>query len=423
MRRTLTILTIIIGIIAVIATVWWFVAHRTSEIPLDVTTTPDRTFNPFGLFSGDDTTTTTGTGTDTPLFPDVPMTVERPSLFKITEGPVAGVTTYATTNGTTTEHFVRYVERNSGNIYDYSLSTGREVRVSNTTIPRVHEALFGNSGATVVYRRLQDDGETVETYLGSISSATTTETRLSGSFLPENILTIALHPDDNRVFYTLRSGENGAIGYVVSGSATTNVFSHPFYQWQAHWSGNTVLLSTAPSYGVGGSAFTLNTNTGALARFATGPGLTVLPSGSVNTHLVGTANNNRLNLSTYSATTNAFTNLSMSALPEKCVWASGTTLYCAVPSNPATDMPDIWYQGAIALADTLWKIDTTSGITEYIVDPNRTISIGVDMIDLALSQDSNNLVFINKRDRSLWVADLALLTLENNQSNTVEGAF
>src|SRR5690606_2151279 len=140
MRRTLTILTVILGIIAVIATVWWFVAHRTSEPSTDVVNAPVRTFNPFGLFSGSDTASGTDTsGTDTPLFPDVPTTIERPSLFKITEGPIAGATTYAVTNGTTTEYFVRYAERNSGNVYDYSLSTGREVRVSNTTIPRIHE--------------------------------------------------------------------------------------------------------------------------------------------------------------------------------------------------------------------------------------------------------------------------------------------
>ncbi|GMU74077.1 MAG: hypothetical protein AMXMBFR44_2760 [Candidatus Campbellbacteria bacterium] len=419
MKKTLIILFTLVIFAAIFVGAWWFLMQDQSTPTTTETGEPvERRFNPFGMFF-DDSTDTTGSTTvdDTSGFLDVPVAVPKQALVRITDGPVAGVTTLSVTTGTSTKHFVRYVERETGHIYDVSLETLHETRVSNTTIPRVREALFGNNGTSVALKRIQDDGETVETYFGSIADAegTVSESRLSGMFLPHNILSIALHPTEHRAFYILKT-ENGGTGYVVSRTGTQNVFSHPFYQWRPSWNGNSVLLTTAPSRSVGGIMFSLNTSSGLLQRLSdeTMPALTALPG--PDTVLLGSVSQQGLGIFTYDTGTAKLTALSVGTLPEKCVWGDATTLYCALPSNASQNLPDAWYQGSVSFADTFWKTDTETTVTTYLLDPSTVVESGVDAINLSFSQDGEHLTFINKKDGSLWLADLSQLSVPETEN-------
>ncbi len=412
MKKTLIILAILVVFILVFAGAWWFLMRGDEGSVPDTADTGERTFNPFGMFS-DDTGTTPDTGdTDTPGFSDTPS-VRASALIKISDTPTAGVTAIQRLVGTSTEYAIRYVERETGHIYDYSLASGQATRVSNTTIPRVSEALFGNFGNTVVFRRIQEeDGETVESFLGRIAELSTSspsESRLSGTFLPANTLTVAVHPSQHQVFYTVKS-PTGSNGFVVSDSGTRSVFSHPFYQWQSSWNaGSTIFLTTAPSGTVGGNTFSLNPSSGALGRVSsTTPGLTVLPNPDGTLLLLGRMGQNGAGVVAYTTATRQTTPLSIATLPEKCVWENTTVVYCALPSNATQKLPDDWYQGSVSFIDTLWKIDTTNGTATYLLNPSDVVTEGLDMTHLSVSQDGTHLAFINKKDGSLWLVNLSL---------------
>lgn len=413
MKKTLIVLTVLIIFILAFAGAWWFLMRGDEGVPADTTDTGVRTFNPFGMFGGGDADTPSDTtDTGTPGFSDTPF-VRASALTQISSAPTAGMIAIQTLVGTSTEYAIRYVEKETGHIYDYSITSGQATRISNTTIPRVREALFGNLGNTVVFRRVQEeDGETVESFLGKITAVSTTtpsESRLSGAFLPADILSVAVHPSQHQVFYTTRSIAGGN-GFITSDSGTRAVFSHQFYQWQSSWNaGTTIFLTTAPSRAVGGIAFSLNPSSGAFARVSsTTPGLTILPNPDGETLLLGLMGQNGAGVVAYDTTTRQTTPLSVATLPEKCVWENTTVLYCALPSNATQKLPDEWYQGSVSFIDTLWKIDTANGTATYILNPSDAVAEGLDMTHLSVSQNGTHLAFINKKDGSLWLVDFSL---------------
>ncbi len=413
MKKTLIILTILVVFIVMFAGAWWFLMRGDDGSVPDTTDTGVRSFNPFGMFGGDDAGMTPSTdNTSAPGFSDTPS-ARASALIKISDAPTAGATAIQVRIGTSTEYSIRYVEKETGHIYDYSITTGQTTRVSNTTIPRVREALFGNFGNTVVFRRIQEeDGETVESFLGKIAAASTStpsESRLSGTFLPANTLSVAVHPSQHQVFYTVKS-EAGSGGFIVSDSGTRAVFSHQFYQWQSSWNaGATIFLTTAPSRTVGGITFSLNPSSGAFARVSsTTPGLTVLPNPDGKILLLGLAGQGGVGIVAYDTSTRQTTPLSIATLPEKCAWENTTALYCAIPSNTTQKLPDEWYQGSVSFIDTLWKINATNGTATYILNPSDTVTEGLDITHLSVSQNGNHIAFINKKDGSLWLVDLSL---------------
>ena len=120
----------------------------------------------------------TGTGTGT-------TAGGLPRLRHLTTVPVAGIV--GLMNGS--EHFVRYVERATGHAYDVPVDTSAQTkRVSNTTIPKIQEARWSPDGASLLLRYLGPDNETVLTFSGSFTGASTSEKTLQGTFFPKNIL-------------------------------------------------------------------------------------------------------------------------------------------------------------------------------------------------------------------------------------------
>src|SRR3989344_7479856 len=90
------------------------------------------------------------------------FTSTESSLVKISDLPVAGFTVI-TKNGTAV---VRYADRATGHIYDTSLpnatsSNFEKVKITNNTLPKIHEAHFRPDGTSVVYRSLEDNTDVI----------------------------------------------------------------------------------------------------------------------------------------------------------------------------------------------------------------------------------------------------------------------
>ena len=74
-------------------------------------------------------------GEETELFPDVDIDQEAFPFKQLFSGPVSGFIY-------TKENMVRFVERETGHIYDYDLATTDLAKASNKTIRGVREVLF-----------------------------------------------------------------------------------------------------------------------------------------------------------------------------------------------------------------------------------------------------------------------------------------
>ncbi len=309
---------------------------------------------------------------------------------------------------------LRYVDKATGNVYQTFVDKIEERKFSTTTIPKVHEAYFGNRGQSVIMRYLKADERTIETFVGALPKEilggdSTEDNEIKGYFLPKNVRDVSLSPDGSKMFYLFDSGD-GIVGTTLSflDNKKVQIFDSPFTEWLSWWGGSKkITLSTKPSANIPGYMYTLDLNNKNLTKtLGDINGLTTLASPNEKLTLYA---NNTLSLSIYFTDTRNSNTVGVKTLPEKCVWnKTGDTLYCAVPKSIiGTSYPDAWYQGEISFNDQLWKIDAKSGNTTLVLDPaNFTNGEEIDGIKLALDEGENYLFFVNKKDSFLWKLEL-----------------
>lgn len=343
-----------------------------------------------------------------------------PILRQISSAPVAGAT--ATTTlisdiGTTTLSRVtvaRYMDRATGNVYDTRVDTMKQSRVSNTTIPKVYEALWGNDATTIIARYLKEDNTTIETFTGNIlfSEEEGGTGTVRGSFFSNNIFAVSLSPDGKNVFYMTKDA-GGAIGTVrsLADNKEKMVFSFPFSEWLAQWvSPDTIFLTTKASSDIPGYLYSISAkNTSGLTKVFGGiNGLTTLVNDAGTKVLYSSSTRGGFLLNLYDTKTKTGKNISFPVLPEKCVWGKdGIYVFCAVPvSIPRASYPDEWYQGVVSFSDRFWKIDTISDSGFFLGNPEELGAGVIDAINPFLSDDERYLFFTNKKDMTLWVLEI-----------------
>ena len=279
-------------------------------------------------------------------------------------------------------------------------------RLTNTLIPRTHEALFGPKGGTVLIR--SQEGGSITTLLGSFvtpASTTTFPQALSGPTLASGIRAIALDPDPKNglLFYLAPGNTGGVVGMVsnLSNSKPMQLFSSPIASWRAQFASGNVILLLSPADNVPGYAYTLS-GSGALSLYV-GPvqGLMILPHPSEQALVYSSSSGGRISLYAQVGKQSP-TQLSVQTVAEKCVWAPGKslTLYCAVPKAvPSSGFIDAWYQGVLHTSDTWWKIDVQSGTADELYAPESP----VDVHDPRIDASGSYIAYTNGVDLSLWV--------------------
>lgn len=292
---------------------------------------------------------------------------------------------------------IRYVEKSTGHVYEYPLDTHTAEKISNSTIPGVHEALFGNNNQSVLYRYIDNAGK-IQSYVASFGGD-------KGQFLAENADQVTLSPDKENIFYLHSLGDTMAgLNFSLKTNTKKQIFSSDFTEWLPQWvNKQAIFMTTKPSWNIEGSLYGLNTSTGALTKiFGNINGLTTLANPSGNTVLYNKTTSNGPLLGVF--TNNTHTSLNIYGLPEKCVWSKDSiTVYCAIPSSITTvRLPDLWYQGVVSFEDMFIKINTENGQRSIVLDGGYAI----DAVDLKLSEKEDLLLLINKKDGTLWSLDL-----------------
>ncbi|MEK7662303.1 MAG: hypothetical protein AAB355_02290 [Patescibacteria group bacterium] len=403
-KTSFTITLILLAVAATAGAFWFFSLYGGAPVIEELE--PTDNFLPFG--ESPDAGAPSKDGTVRPPSGE-PSDSGKKKIRVLSRTPVSGFTII--NNASTT--LVRYVERATGHIYEIAANESAGKRITNTTIPRVGEAIFASGGDTVLLRYLNDNGTTIETYSAKIPQGGIEGSEggeLKGVFLPRGIGTISVSPDGKKIFY-IEKFSNGSVGF-VSGTQNENktqIFNSYMTEWLPSWpEEKTIVLTTKPSRGIMGWSYGLTVATKKLGDLMASPGLASFMSPDGKFILFGSSADNALSLGIYNIKEKTTLFFDNRTLPEKCVWANGSAkIYCAVPrSLPDEPLPDSWYQGAISFSDRIWLIDPERGLGTIITDLERDTLGMVDAVRLSVSKNSEYLIFINKSDGSLWSIEL-----------------
>ncbi len=411
MKRALIIVSILIVVIGVLVGVYFFFFAPSAHLTVSHSTTGFPSASTKSSTSQNDSG---GAGT-----------VVAPNLVKITAGPVAAgevafdiapvlqsvATPLATTSASTAapstptvtpgDTEVRYVDRESGNIYSYRVSARSLTRISNKTLPGVQEVSWFTDGSLAFMRFLTKAGsaEHINTYALPSNG-------LGGYFLEQDISqALVIGPS---TLFTLNTGSGSSVGSTAHADGTNaqTLFTSPLTSIIARVAGSGVMAVTKATSELDGYAFAVNGNA---FTPVLGPlrGLTVLPSPSGKQILFSYVDSNIFHMAILDLGTGSVTKLPLATLAEKCIWTpDDSALYCAIPVSITGNQPDDWYQGVSSFSDRIWRIDLNTRLATLVLDPLINGKVTIDAVNLTLDPNSQVLVFRNKIDSSLWAYSL-----------------
>ena len=342
-----------------------------------------------------------------------------PRLIPITDGPVAyGLFALATTTksvvaATSTESStlpdteIRFIDRGSGNMYAYRVSTRNLSRLSNKTVPGVQEVAWLPNGETAYLRFLSTDSDGTrhtETY------ALPTDGE-NGRALPRDTADIRTTPAGGLL--SLASGTNGSTATLskADGSGARTLFSSTLGKLFVFATDGPYFAATPSSARLPGYAFSVSASTGIFTRVV-GPlrGLSVLPNHKGTKVLFSYFDGTGVRLAVYDITKRETILLPVSTLAEKCVWSlDDSAAYCGVPVTGSfgnAELPDDWHQGAVHTTDRLWGIDLADRVATLVANLPALSDAPIDAVSLTLDKNGEILSFINRTDGSLWLYEL-----------------
>lgn len=310
-------------------------------------------------------------------------------LNQLSQAPIAGAV-FASSS-------VRFVERATGHVVEVGPRGQQPRRVSNTTIPGVFEALFGQEGERAILRVIDNSMQTKNVAAIFANGAT------EGVFVDPEIRSFAASPDRTRLLSLRPAGTRfTVVTSTFEYKEQKEVFSTPFGDFTLSWpEKNTVVLVTKPSVFVDGFLYAINLGTGALEKIIGGiPGLNAKLSPDTASVLLSRRGRTKpIETVMINRKTGASSTFPFNTLAEKCLWSRVmTVIYCAVPfSIPTASYPDDWYKGMISFDDSFIKIHAETLESEVVFAEG-----GFDAMNLFADPDEQFLFFTNKKDGTLW---------------------
>ncbi len=404
-KKTFFTLFIIFILLAGGAGFFYFYYVKPAGLIPGITNPDNSNLFPFGN-SGTGSNAGTGNGGTQPVSTS---SSPVPRLRQLSTSPLGGETSLERSKKT----YFRYIERATGHVSETPADSLAVVKVTNTTIPKIYEALWAKDGGGALLRYLKDDEESVQSFYASIGKASTgTPAALTGTFLAQNISDTAFSPSRQSFGYVIPQGAGAALFSVdISTLKPKQLFSSPLHEWTVFWpEKNTITLTSSASSAVEGFMYKITASTGAARKVLGGiKGLTTRMSPDGKEVLYSGIVNGVLKLRLLTLANNEEITLPFNTLPEKCVWSQKvpTFLYCAVPSAfLSSQFPDTWYQSKESFVDDIWGYDSITGSTTHVLDP-ASYNQSFDVINLDLDSAENFLLFINKKDLTGWVYKLA----------------
>lgn len=330
-----------------------------------------------------------------------------PKLRKISSDPVAGAVIFS--RGTTT--IVRFVLKDTGNVYEATSDSLAIKRLTNTTIPKINRSFWLPSGEGFLAQKT--DGsliiETSYIRLKPTNPETSSEFSISHeaiiSDLPTGIKEVTPSPDSKKIFYyTADSGMRAFISN-PDGTNSVSIYSGPISEWVPNWfSKDKVLLVTKSSSESNSYGYLLNIPNKSLIKvFGNIIGSSALPN--ENEILISSGGvEPSLSLITNKGSIEA---IGAKTLVEKCDWLETNSLVCAIPKRLSRgSYPDDWYRGTLVTDDVIELLDIKKNSVLIISDLKDESGEQVDVQNIQISKDGDYALFVNKINQSLWLLRL-----------------
>jgi len=316
--------------------------------------------------------------------------------------PSSGVTLYATSS-------IRFVDRATGHVFEYSRDSGETTRIEQTTIPQVYEALFVQGGEGVIRRFIDENNTIITTYTNLAPSENENASLI---YLPDNLRSVAVSPD-GAYLAGVRSTQEGSevITLRVDGGEKEQWFTSTLRGLNIQWVAKTLVVTQAPSAKVHGSVITISLpHKTVTTHIRQRPGLETRMSPDGNLLLFSVVDDKDLPaLSLYDMREGIERPLYVRGIASKCTWSvDSTRFWCALPDKVAPgDFPDAYYQGAIHTSDALWEMDIDSGIFSEVVRFSSFSNIPLDVQHLTTDQTGTLFIFLNGSNQTVWSVELS----------------
>ena len=437
MKRLSFFLAILLAVVLIGLAIWLFFFRQTPED----TGQPFAGEGDFGTFFDTSRDTSSGFGGIDTLDPeDFVRETRIPILRQLSAEPVAGYTFFKKEFESLTEAsdeeetlsveeklVFRFMERATGHILETTEDATTASKVTNQTLQKINKSLFSADGDSVIFAKLSDNGEGIDSFLGEVVE---NEEDGSTSFesQPYSILASFFENNSaqNSFTYLVKASESASIFTDdFEGLSKTELLNLPIKDFLINWENpEDILITTRPSSGEPGFAYLVDTTTGSYEKvLGEIPGLTTKISPDGQFILFSGSEGNSVTLGSKNVEEGTETRLSLSTMPEKCTFSltEEDVIYCGAQSRSATgEMPDDWYKGKFSFDDVIWKVNVADGSSTLFYGFNREKYGLFDMIDLRLTEDDKYLTFQNKRDLTLWSLNIEEL---NNSDNFISDDF
>jgi hypothetical protein len=372
----------------------------------------------------------------TPITPGTPGSTIIPRVRQLSQVPVAGSVAFERPTGSS-ETFIsdtgveerrsftitnfRYIERATGHLYEARENSLTQTRLSNTTLPKINDAKFTPDGEYALLQYVGSDDETVETLVAKVTPKSTTSPdtfqivadgyALEGVYLPQNLVSADIL--QKGISYVLPN-TNGGVSVILADlrDQTKRVLHQSsFAEWVIQRvNDGVVTLTTKADSRVGGFMYELNTSGGLPVKILEDiVGLTTLTSPKKTWVIYSTGRESELETYAYNTTTKQSKRLGVKTLPEKCAFSQQKedVLFCGATDQPErVPYPETWYQGVTSFNDNLWQINLTEETYDALLINKEEVPESFDMTKLAISPRDEFVLFVNKKDLTLWSIDI-----------------
>ncbi len=310
-----------------------------------------------------------------------------------------------------TKYFVRFAEKATSHINEWSAETKIVSRISNTTIPKIQEAYFNSTGNNVLLRYFNEGSSQIDTYGALIVPGKTKDElgHLIGNFFPYNISDLVVAPSKNRVFYVYPvNGDTVGTTSDFDGGNKKQVLSSKFSEWMPGWATPTaVTVTTKASRYFPGFMYAIPTTTSLNRIIGNITGLATLMSPDGTEVLYSDTTGVEPHLYIYNIKDGTKRDSGLHTLADKCAWASDSiSFYCGVPAYFGNDiLPDAWYQGTVSFSDELWRMNVNANVSNVVLTPNNE-SHDFDITNIEIAQDQSLVTFIDKGTLTLWALEM-----------------
>lgn len=417
-KRILQIILVVLIIILIGLLIWFFLRPQTDitapepgtgepiiETPGGGGTIPETPLPGTGGETGGETG---GISTPTPETP-TPSTgsisygnlslLFKPILRQVSTEPIAGSTIFNKGG----RQFIRFTDRATGHIFETDAEIIKLSQITNTTVPKVYEAIWQKNGEGAIYRYLRSNGN-IASFAGTIRTSGGGEFR--GQFLEDNISGLAVSEGDNSLLYFLTNnlGQNSLVSSSFFGTNKSIIWSSPLSEWLpiVSQNGNLAVISKASGTSQG-SLITLDKSGNIKNYLLTGIyGLSASISPDATGAIYSSSKTSDINLWVKNKDSSP-KNLLLKTLGEKCVWRDSVYVFCAIPENiPSGEYPDDWYQGTKSFKDEIYLINTDTGVVNYLINLSREANVDFDVDLMGVSPDKRFLTLRNKNNLILW---------------------